>query len=146
MKASDLMTADPLTVTSDESIQHASELMLNAGVGSLPVIDSADSRHLVGIITDRDIVMRCVAQGHDTSCHVELHMTASPLETVLVGDDEREVIDKMERARVRRIPVLNDDKAIVGIIAQADLARKLGPSEPKMIDGMLERISAPDAS
>jgi CBS domain-containing protein len=142
MKARDLMTQNPLSVTPADTARHAAEAMRRIDVGSMPVVAGADTPLLVGIITDRDLVVRCMAAGHDGSCSVQSHMTTAPLQTVEPGDDETVVVEKMERAQVRRIPVVNADRELVGIIAQADIATKLGPSEPEVVDEVLERISA----
>jgi CBS domain-containing protein len=117
--------------------------MRNIGVGSFPVVQDQDSRLLIGMITDRDLVVRCMADAHGPSCTVWSHMTPSPLQTVELGDDESLVIEKMKRAQVRRIPVVDADNRLLGIIAQADVARKLGPTEPQIVDEVLEKISAP---
>lgn len=143
MKARDLMTSDPFAVIPSDSVTRAAELMRNVGIGALPVVQEQDSLLLMGIITDRDLVVRCMADGHGPSCTVWSHMTELPLQTVEPDDDEALVIEKMERAQVRRIPVVSADNKLLGIIAQADIARKLGPTEPQIVDEVLERISAP---
>ena len=144
MKARDLMTSDPFTVSPTDTVIRAAELMKNIGIGCLPVVD-AESRVVVGIITDRDLTVRCLVRGHSAYCRVENYMTTAPLITVAPNDDETAVLERMERAQVRRVPVVSADGKLVGIIAQADIARKLGPAEPQTVDEMLERISAPSA-
>jgi CBS domain-containing protein len=143
MKARDLMTADPFVVTPKDSVKRAAELMRNIRVGCLPVVDDPERPILRGIITDRDITVRCVSAGHVPGCTVERHMTAKPLQTVDPDDDVSEVVVKMESGQLRRIPVVNDDEILIGIIAQADLATKLGPTEPLMVEAVLQRISTP---
>lgn len=146
MKSRDLMTAKPFVLTPTDSIRRAAEVMRNINVGAMPVVQSQTTPILAGIITDRDIAVRCVAEGHAPTCTVSTHMTDSGLQTAEPEDDAVEVIAKMERAQVRRIPVVDADYKLVGIIAQADVARKLGPSDPKLVDEVLEKISAPVAS
>jgi CBS domain-containing protein len=143
MRARELMTPDPFTVTATDSVFRAAELMRNVGVGSLPVVLGHEDGTLVGIITDRDIVTRCVSQRHYALCEVGTHMTSPMLETVHPDDDVKEVIHRMEHGRVRRIPVVDDKGILVGIITQADLATKLGPINPAAIEEVLERISEP---
>lgn len=143
MKARELMTADPFTVTATDSVFRAAELMRNVGVGSLPVVLGPEDSTLVGIITDRDIVTRCVSQRHYALCEVGTHMTSPKLETVGPDADVREVIRRMERARVRRLPVVDQQGMLLGIVTQADLATKLGPTDPAAIEEVLERISEP---
>ena len=107
-----------------------------------PFVEDTDSPLLLGLITDRDITVRCVAEGHAPSCLVRNHMTARPLQTVSPEANVSEVIEKMETAQVRRIPVVNPDGVLLGIIAQADVATKVGPKQPRAIEELLERISA----
>lgn len=143
MKARDIMTPNPGVVTPEESIAHAAIVMRDLDVGIVPVVGDRTHLKLEGVITDRDIAVRCVAAGHESRCRVRDHMTTDHLDVVRADDDLDAVIAKMERDRVRRIPVVADGSRLVGIIAQADLAVKLGPTEPKVVEEVLERISAP---
>lgn len=142
MRAREIMTPNPSGVTPTDRVSHAAEIMRNLGVGCVPVVQSAKSPVLLGLITDRDIVVRCVAERHDSTCDVNAHMTRAPFQTVGADADISEVIEKMERAQVRRIPVVGDGGILLGIIAQADLAMKLGPKEPLKVEEVLERVSA----
>lgn len=142
MKARDLMTSNPSFVTPNDPIARAAQIMFDFDVGIVPVVDDQISKHLVGLITDRDIAVRCVAKKHDSGCPVRDHMTAQHLDTVRADDDASAVISLMEREQVRRIPVVTDDNRLEGIIAQADLAEKLGPKEPLKVEEVLERVSA----
>jgi CBS domain-containing protein len=143
MKANEIMTPNPVTVRLSDAVSHAAELMRKHDVGALPVIDDAPGTALRGIITDRDIVMRCSWLEHIPTCPISEHMTPAPLKTVLPTDDVETVIAKMESAQVRRIPVLTADGKLVGMIAQADIAKKLGPQAPKEVEELLAQISAP---
>ena len=143
MKARDIMTANPRVVTPGEPILRAAELMRELDVGIVPVVDDRSVMRLEGVLTDRDIVVRCVAHGHGTACRVRDHMTAMPLGTVAPDSDVGEVVAIMERDRVRRIPVVEGNGRLAGIIAQADLAVKLGPKEPRRVEHVLERGTAP---
>ena len=143
MKARDIMTPNPAVVTPDAPVSRAAEVMRDLDVGIVPIVDDLASMQLAGVITDRDIAVRCVAQGHDADCRVRDHMTAHAIDTVGPDADVSEVIAKMEGGRVRRIPVVGEERRLVGIIAQADLAVKLGPKEPLEVEHMLERVSEP---
>jgi CBS domain-containing protein len=143
MKARDIMTANPAVVTPDAPIAQAAGIMRDLDVGIVPVVDDTSSMHLEGVITDRDIAVRCVAQRHAPTCHVSDHMTARNIDTVTPDADIGEVIAMMEQERVRRIPVVDEARRLVGIIAQADLALKLGPIEPLEVEKVLERVSEP---
>jgi len=143
MKARDLMTSDPSVVTPSDPIARAAEIMHDLDIGLVPVVDSPSAKHLLGVITDRDITVRCVAKKHGPTCAVKDHMTKGRLDTVRADDDASTVMSLMEREQVRRIPVVSDDNRLEGIIAQADLAKKLGPKEPLKVEEVLERVSAP---
>lgn len=143
MLARDVMTRAPFIVTAGEPISRAAELMRDLDLGMLPVVDDADNLFVMGVLTDRDITVRCVAPGHDAGCTVGDHMTSGRIATVMEDEDVERAIALMERVQVRRIPVVDSANCLVGIIAQADIARKLGDVEPLRIEHALERISAP---
>ena len=143
MLARELMTSRPSCVTPDDPLSAPAELMRELDVGMVPVVDHRDSQRLVGVITDRDIAVRCVARHHEVGCRVRDHMTGHRLHTVHPDADAGDVIAMVEREQVRRIPVVRDDGTLVGVIAQADLATKLGPHRPLDVERMLERVSEP---
>ena len=142
MLARDLMTADPRVVTVDQQVSDAARVMRDEGVGCVPVVSDTSTMRLRGVITDRDIAVRCTAEGHVPHCRVSDHMTADHLDSVTPEADVAEVMNLMERDQVRRILVTDGDR-LVGIIAQADLALKEGPLEPIKVEAVLERLSAP---
>lgn len=143
MKARDLMTRDPAVIPAENRLSDAASLMSTLGVGMLPVVESQDRRRLVGVLTDRDIVVRCLAEGHRGECLVRDHMTRDVLVTVTADADVREIARKMEQYQVRRLPVVDTLGNVVGVVAQADLAKRLGPVNPDLMEEILERISTP---
>lgn len=143
MKARDIMTATPAVVTADAPVFRAAEIMRDLDVGLVPVVDELSNMQVDGVITDRDIAVRCVAQRHDVGCTVKDHMTTGRIDTVPPDADVSEVIERMAQDRVRRILVVDEDDRLVGIIAQADLAVKVGPREPLEVEHMLEQVSEP---
>ncbi|MEW5915174.1 MAG: CBS domain-containing protein [Gemmatimonadota bacterium] len=143
MKANEIMTPNPVTVRLSDPVSLAAELMRKHDVGAIPVIDDAPGASLRGIITDRDIVVRCSWREHIPTCPVSEHMSPAPLKTVLPTDDVETVIAKMESAQVRRLPVVSSEGKLVGMIAQADVAKKVGPQAPKEVEELLAQISAP---
>jgi CBS domain-containing protein len=145
MKAQDLMTPFPHVVTGNESVSTVARLMRDLNVGIIPVVDDPAHMHLRGVVTDRDLTIRCMAERHDARCPVEQHMTMGRLDTVEPDDDVRRVADLMERDQVRRIFV-TDRGRLVGVISQADLAMREGPVEPLLVEEVLERVSAPSVS
>jgi len=141
MIARDVMTTDPSVVTPNDPIARAAELMRDLDIGAVPVVDDARSMHLRGILTDRDIAVRCVAKKHGVSCRVADHMTTH-VETVKPDADLSHVIWLMEQKQIRRVPVVSIDDRLEGIIAQADLATKIGPKDPLLVEEVLERVSS----
>jgi len=97
---------------------------------------------LVGLITDRHITTRFVARVYHGTCLVRDVMTPLPLETVLPDADVSEIVRLMERAEVRRIPVVSDDGVLVGIVAEADLTAKLSPEESLRLRKRVNQYSA----
>jgi CBS domain-containing protein len=96
--------------------------MRDFDVGVVPVVSDVESRHLVGLITDRDIPIRHVADTHLPDCSVKAHMTHADIETVDPNDDSATVLEAMKRREVRRIPVIDESGKLLGVIAQADIA------------------------
>jgi CBS domain-containing protein len=143
MKARDIMTANPESVTASDSIQAAARIMRDSDVGIVPVVDDEGSRRLRGVITDRDIAVRCVAEGRDGTCRVS-DLMSGDLVTARPDDDVSKVMDRMKTEQVRRIPVVDDSDRLVGIIAQADIALD-GPGD-KEIGDVVEKISEPGRS
>lgn len=143
MNALELMTTNPTVVNVDDTISHAARLMRTLDVGMLPVVDDATHRRLRGVLTDRDIVIRCLAEDHLVDCQVRDHMTRDPLVTIGIDASLGEIARLMERYKVRRLPVLDRNDGVVGIVTQADLARQVGPDDPKLVEEVLERISTP---
>lgn len=128
MKARDIMTARPFVVLPTDEIWKAAEIMKYEDVGGVPVVADLKTQHLVGLITDRDLTIRCIARRHNGRCSVAEHMTPQPLQTVLPSADCDEIVEKMEAAQVRRIPVVSEHGELLGIVAEADLAMKLAPA------------------
>lgn len=139
MKARDIMTANPRVVTSDDSISRVAEIMRDSDVGVVPVVEDSSTMRLAGIVTDRDIAVRIVAEGRDGNVNVR-EIMSSGLATVRPDDDVNQVTELMKREQVRRIPVCEGER-LVGIIAQADVARE---GSDKKTGDVVEKISEPD--
>jgi CBS domain-containing protein len=140
MKARDLMAPYPGVVTAGDPLSRAAELMRDWDVGMVPVVDDPVAMHLVGVITDRDIAVRCVAPRHGGRCSVGAHLTAGPLATVEPDTDAREVMEQMKAHQVRRLPVVAGGR-LVGVVALADLARLEGRLDPLEVESVVERVS-----
>lgn len=140
-KARDIMTSNPQVVTPGESIQRAAQIMRDADVGIVPVVDDQASMRLTGLVTDRDIAIRIVAEGRNTGDVCARDVMSSSPRSVSPDDDLDRVMELMKREKVRRVPVVEGDR-LVGIIAQADVATDQG-SDRKTGD-VVQKISEPD--
>lgn len=145
MNARQLMTPHPAVIAADETLATAAELMRTRNVGMLPVVDTASTRRLVGVITDRDIAVRAVARDHGPAAKVREHMSREPLVTVTPTATTEVVAEQMRQYQVRRLPVVDAQGTVIGVIAQADLALSVGPKDPLLVERTLEGISRPGA-
>lgn len=121
MKARQLMTAKPVVLTPDASIELAAETMRYQNVGCILVVNDLERPVPVGMITARDIAVRCVARNHSGPCRVSDHMTPGPVHAVAPDADEAEIIELMREAKIRRLPVVSDDGIVIGLVSQGDL-------------------------
>lgn len=120
--ARDLMTPDPTCVKEDETLVDAARKMRDLDVGALPICGNDD--RLKGMLADRDIVVKCIADGGDPSSVTAGSLAEGKPVTVGADDDIREALEMMQQHQVRRLPVI-DGHDLVGIISQADIARSL---------------------
>jgi CBS domain-containing protein len=118
----DLMTPNPTTVEPDTPVAEAAKQMAREDVGPLPVVE--DGR-LVGIVTDRDLVVRVLADKRDPTSTRVREAASKGLVTVSPDDDLVKTLDLLAKHQVRRLPVVEGDR-LVGIVAQADVAREVG--------------------
>jgi CBS domain-containing protein len=144
MKANEIMTPTPATCTPDTTARQAAQLMERHDCGALPVVEEGSSR-LIGVVTDRDLVVRGLAKGLSADTPVRELMTGSP-HVVRPEDDLDRVEELMAREQIRRVPVVDSSGRCVGVIAQADLARALHAVGRKDFGKVLERISEPAGS
>ena len=122
MKVSEVMTRDVQTVRPDQPVQQAASFMLSADAGSIPVTDGG---RLIGMITDRDIAVRGIALGYGPDTPVRELMTDEVI-CVREDDDVDDVASKMSEAQVRRLPVIDDQERLCGIVSLGDLSRDAG--------------------
>ena len=140
MKVQDVMTADPHCVTPDTAARDAARIMKDDNVGVVPVIEGHSSRKLVGIVTDRDIAVRVVAEGRDAGTRVRDVMSHRPA-TCTLGENVDEAMSLMAREQVRRIPIVDERGDLIGIVSQADVVRKA--RQQNRAQDTIERISEP---
>ncbi|MGQ0649568.1 MAG: CBS domain-containing protein [Gemmatimonadaceae bacterium] len=145
MKANDLMTRRPACASTDDTVQHAAQLMIENDCGCLPVVDAKGEDRVVGVITDRDIAVRGIARGKGADTLVRDLMT-SELSSCLADSDVKEVTRLMSDRQIRRVVVIDDDGSCVGIVAQADLARAADGGTQvtdREVAQVVERVSEP---
>jgi CBS domain-containing protein len=141
MKAKDVMTAEPACCTPENTAREAARLMREHDCGCVPVVEG-DSKRVVGVVTDRDIACRCVAEGKSADTPVREIMTKDP-QCCHPGDDIAGVEQVMMQSQVRRVPVVDAKGNCVGMIAQADLALNDKAVNDNEIGRVVERISEP---
>jgi CBS domain-containing protein len=123
------MSSNPTCCVPEDSALRAAEIMRTEDVGPVPVVLSHNDRRIVGIITDRDLVIRLISEGRaPEATAVSDIMTRNPV-TCSENDDVHTAMDAMSRQQVRRIPVVDADSRLCGIIAQADIARHIDERE-----------------
>ena len=124
--ARDLMTPDPKCVKEDQTLADAARLMRDLDVGALPICGNDD--RLKGMVTDRDIVVKCIADGGDPNTVTAGSLGDGKPVTIGADDDIRDALVVMQDHQVRRLPVI-DGHDLVGIISQADIARELSATQ-----------------
>jgi CBS domain-containing protein len=138
MKLSDLMTSSVVSVTADTTLQEAAEKMRAEDVGVLPV---CEGDRLVGIITDRDLTVRGLADGRDPASSTVRETMTTDLVTCYGDEDAAEAERVMQERRVRRIAVLDREQRLIGVVSLGDLATK--NDERCGVARTLELISEP---
>jgi len=118
--ARDLMTPSPAVCTPATTLDEVAKLMRQNDCGEIPVIDAAERP--IGVVTDRDIVCRVVAEGKNPSAYTAEGCMSQPVVTVPLDAPVADVLSTMQKHRIRRLPVVDEEGACAGIIAQADLA------------------------
>lgn len=136
-KVREVMTDRPRGVSPETPLSQAAELMEAEDVGALPVLDG---EHLAGMITDRDIVVRAVAKGKDPRGMPVREIATKDVVSVGPEDSLSEALRLMASHQVRRLPVVDQDNRLVGVLAQADVALE---SKEKAVGELVEEISKP---
>lgn len=124
MQAKDFMTEPVHCCTPETSLGEVARIMKERDIGCLPVVESQEQRKLIGMITDRDIVVRSLAQGYNPLEMTVADCMTTELFTVHAETGEQELCQLMEQRQVRRVPVVDDQGTCLGIVSLADIARK----------------------
>jgi CBS domain-containing protein len=119
-KIRDLMTTNPATVSPDDPVIEAARIMRDEDVGIVPILEGD---RLFGTVTDRDITIRVVAEGTNAQSTPVREVASTQLVTIDPGQDLEEALRLMAKHQVRRLPIVEEDGRLVGIVAQADIAR-----------------------
>jgi CBS domain-containing protein len=140
-KCSDVMTRNPVCCLPADIVSKAAQWMKKENVGSLPVIETEQSKKLIGIVTDRDIALKVVADGRDANSTKVADVMTHKVITCHVDDDLQKAVDGMAEHQLRRMPVVDNEHKIVGIISQADVATRT--NQPEETAKMVKDISQP---
>ena len=117
----DVMTSNPCTIDAEKSVAYAAKMMLEEDVGLAPIVEGD---RLIGMLTDRDIATRVAAEGRNPDQVKVRDVASKQLITIAPGQDLDEALRKMAHHQVRRLPVVEEDGRLVGVVAQADIARE----------------------
>jgi CBS domain-containing protein len=131
----DAMSSNPCSIDADKNVVYAAKMMREEDVGLAPIVEG---NRLVGTLTDRDIALRVVAEGRDPESTTVREVASSDLVTVDPQQGLDEALRLMAQHQVRRLPVVEEDGRLVGVVAQADVAQHASPSETGR---MVEEIS-----
>jgi|SRR5215469_11335718 len=135
-----VMTRNPVYCVPTDSAIHAAQLMRDHDVGPVPVVESHESQKVVGIVTDRDLALKIVAAGRDGSTTLQEVMTRAPA-ICRATDTVQSALDEMTDNQVRRVPVVDNEDRLVGIISQADVATRV--AVPRKTADVVARVSRP---
>ena len=138
-KCSDVMTKDLTCCLPKDSAQMAAQSMKTQDIGAVLVVDSQETKKLIGIVTDRDLALKVVAGGLDPRQTRVEEVMARNLVMCRLQDDLQRALDAMSQRQLRRIPVVDDQGRLAGIIAQADVATRL--EQPEATGKVVEQIS-----
>lgn len=131
----ELMTEGPRTATPDDDVATAARWMRDEDAGALPVVEG---ERLIGMLTDRDVVVRVVAEGRDPASTRVGEVASRRLVTIDPQQDADEALRLMAQHQVRRLPVVEEDGKLVGMVAQADMAHE---ADPTSVGEAVDRIS-----
>ena len=142
-KCSEVMTKNPVCCLPTDAVSKAAQGMKDENVGSIPVIENEQTRKLIGIVTDRDLALQVVADGRDAKPTKVADVMTYKVITCHVDDAIQKAVDAMAENQLRRIPVVDNDYRVVGIISQADVATRV--DQPEETAKMVKEISQPTA-
>jgi len=122
MDVKSVMTADPCCCTRDTPLRDVAKMMVDNDCGQIPVVDSMDSKKPLGVVTDRDIAIRIVAEGRDAATATAADAMTTPCKTVTTDTSLKDCVCLMEAEQIRRVPVVDANGKLAGIVAIADIS------------------------
>ena len=138
-KCRDIMTEDVVTATPDDTVVEVARLMKTEDIGPVLIVDNQQSKTLVGIVTDRDLVLKVIAEGRDPQTTRVGDVMSKKLVTSYTDDEVETAMKSMAQFQLRRIPVVEQNMRLVGIISQADIATRV--DEPRETAEVVKEIS-----
>ncbi len=138
MELDSVMTANPACCRQDTPLRQVAQMMSDNDCGMIPVVDQQDVP--VGVITDRDIAVRAVAGGKDTTRATAADYMTTPVRTVGQDSTLADCVAAMEAGQVRRVPVVNADGKLCGVVAQADIALR---GDDRITGEVVQQVSKP---
>jgi CBS domain-containing protein len=136
---SDVMTTNPVCAQADDTVASVARLMRDQDVGPIPIVDDVTTKRLQGIVTDRDLALKVVAEGLDPNTTRVSEVMTTDVVTVSQDDDIQTALEAMTQNQLRRILVVDDKENLVGIIAQADIATRM--NSPEQTGEVVKEIS-----
>lgn len=143
MQVKDVMTADPACCTPETPLPEVARMMVDNDCGEIPVVESKGSKRPIGVVTDRDIVVRTIAENINPLGLTAADCMSSPVVTVLADMPAEECWRTMEEKLIRRVPVVDDNNEICGIVALADAARH---ARTNVAGDLVKEVSEPTKS
>ena len=129
MLCREIMTPNPEYVLPSDPVMKAAQLMKSEDVGPIPIVDDKDGKRLAGIVTDRDLAITVVAEARDPRTTLVKEVMTDDVVTCKENEDVNNALKLMQENQVRRIPVVDQSDHLLGIIAQADVATRLGQAQ-----------------
>lgn len=140
MNISEIMTRNPACCTPDMTLREVARMMVEHDCGEIPVCDQRQNSHVIGVITDRDVCCRAVADGMDVNTTAVSTCMTTPAVTCNPEMSLQDCCNLMEQNMIRRVPVVDSQDCIVGIVSQADIACK---GEAGVLTEIVKQVSQP---
>jgi CBS domain-containing protein len=137
----DIMTKDPVCCAASETANSLAKAMREHDIGAVPIVSDQGSKKLVGVVTDRDLALRVVAEDRDPKSVRAEEVMSRDVATCSPESDIQQCMETMERRQVRRVPIVDNSGRMVGMIAQADIAFRM--RRPEQTAEVVQEISRP---